>query len=608
MKRVWSCVLVLAGLAGSSFAGPNWPAFRGPAGDGHSDAAALPLRWAEGKNVVWKTPIPGRGASTPIIWGDQIFLITAVKTDREIEQPPEPEPTPEQPMNPFKIQRPKNFYQFVVMAVDRRTGATRWQHLAKEEVPHEGHHNDASFASSSPMTDGKNLYVNFGSRGVYCYDLAGNQKWSRDLGKMLIFNYFGEGCSPVVHGGRVFVQQDSEDVSYLTALDAKTGKRLWHFQAVKHDLWDWDLPAAPTLVTVKRNGRMVDAVAQITKTGYVYVFERSTGKPLFPIAYRRVPASTMDGERAATTQPYPVAPRPFVRQTLTEAMLTRRTPAAHDSAVKFFRAYRTRGMYEPPNTRGTIIFPGVDGGGEWGGAAFDPATGLFIVSARDAYGIWFTKEEHGAYGWAGADYGVGGRGYIRALDYRTGKLRWQHPIGGGSGAGVLTTTTGVTFTGDGSGNALGLRTSDGATLWHAAIGGVNNSPVMIELDGRRLLANHGAAVGIGMGQVNRLDSCKLAVERANSLGVSVDSDVDGAGGAAAVQAEPGASGAPERARGAVAASDAFFPFADGLQILIDAGVRAVVQPGGSVRDEEVIAAANAAGITMYFTGARHFFH
>ena len=119
-----------------------------------------------------------------------------------------------------------------------------------------------------------------------------------------------------------------------------------------------------------------------------------------------------------------------------------------------------------------------------------------------------------------------------------------------------------------------------------------------------LIAADGAAVGIGMGQVNRLDSCRLAVERANTLGVKVESDVDGAGGASNADA----SGAPERARGAVAASDAFFPFADGLQILIDAGVRAVVQPGGSVRDEEVIAAANAAGVTMYFTGARHFFH
>ncbi|GAA1856422.1 bifunctional phosphoribosylaminoimidazolecarboxamide formyltransferase/IMP cyclohydrolase [Paeniglutamicibacter psychrophenolicus] len=119
-----------------------------------------------------------------------------------------------------------------------------------------------------------------------------------------------------------------------------------------------------------------------------------------------------------------------------------------------------------------------------------------------------------------------------------------------------------------------------------------------------LLANNGAAVGIGMGQVNRVDSCKLAVERANTLGVVIESKVDAAGGASGT----GDAVSEQRARGAVAASDAFFPFADGLQILLDAGVRAVVQPGGSVRDEEVIAAANAAGITMYFTGARHFFH
>ncbi|WP_341360361.1 bifunctional phosphoribosylaminoimidazolecarboxamide formyltransferase/IMP cyclohydrolase [Georgenia sp. M64] len=119
-----------------------------------------------------------------------------------------------------------------------------------------------------------------------------------------------------------------------------------------------------------------------------------------------------------------------------------------------------------------------------------------------------------------------------------------------------------------------------------------------------LLARDGASVGVGMGQVNRVDSCRLAVERANTLGVGVSSDVDGAGGAA----NASAAGAPERARGAVAASDAFFPFADGLQVLLDAGVRAVVHPGGSVRDAEVVEAARAAGVTMYLTGTRHFAH
>jgi quinoprotein glucose dehydrogenase len=169
----------------------------------------------------------------------------------------------------------------------------------------------------------------------------------------------------------------------LLALDAKTGKRIWHFQAIKHDLWDWDFPAAPTLVTLTRDGRPVDAVAQITKTGYVYVFERQTGKSLFPIAWRKTFPSQITGEVVADSQPFPVAPPPFIRQNLTESILTTRTPAARDSALKFFRAYATRGMYDPPNTQGTIIFPGVDGGGEWGGPAFDPATGMLYVNANE---------------------------------------------------------------------------------------------------------------------------------------------------------------------------------------------------------------------------------
>src|SRR5690349_8502062 len=154
----------------------------------------------------------------------------------------------------------------------------------------------------------------------------------------------------------------------LLALDANTGRRVWHFQAVRHDLWDWDFPAAPTLVTVTRQGQRVDAVAQITKTGYTYLFERATGTPLFPIEYRNVPASTLDGEQSATTQPYPTKPPPFTRQHLTEDMLTRRTPEAHAAVLKVFRESKS-GMYDPPALQGNIYFPGVDGGGEWGGPA-----------------------------------------------------------------------------------------------------------------------------------------------------------------------------------------------------------------------------------------------
>ncbi len=175
----------------------------------------------------------------------------------------------------------------------------------------------------------------------------------------------------------------------VLALDARTGRRIWHFQTVKHDLWDMDLPAPPALVTVRRNGRPVDAVAQITKTGYVYLFERRTGKPLFPIEYRKVPASALDGEQASETQPRPVKPPPFTRQTLTEDMLTNRTPAAHAAALATFRTYAAGGMFQPPSEAGVIVFPGYDGGGEWGGPAFDPATGLLYVNANEM--AWLLK-------------------------------------------------------------------------------------------------------------------------------------------------------------------------------------------------------------------------
>lgn len=169
----------------------------------------------------------------------------------------------------------------------------------------------------------------------------------------------------------------------ILALDARTGKRIWHFQDVHHDVWDYDFPAAPSLVTVTRHGRKVAALAQITKTGYVYVFDRKTGEPLFPIASRKVPPSPVDGEQLSETQPYPVKPPPFVRQILTEDMLTNRTPEAHAAVLEHFRKLNSKGIFYPPTTQGTVIFPGFDGGGEWGGAAFDPATSLLYVNANE---------------------------------------------------------------------------------------------------------------------------------------------------------------------------------------------------------------------------------
>jgi quinoprotein glucose dehydrogenase len=255
-----------------------------------------------------------------------------------------------------------------IRAYDVKTGALRWSF---HTIPHPGEFGYDTWSPESYKING------------------GTNAWAGvtvDPKRAMVFAATGSASFDFYGANRV---GDNLFANTVLALDARTGKRIWHFQGVKHDLWDWDFPAAPVLVTVTRNGRKIDAVAQITKTGYVYVFERETGKPLFPIEYRKVPPSTLDGEHTAETQPYPVSPPPFTRQTLTEDMLTTRTPEAHAAVLKTFREYKTSGMYEPPNLQGTIIFPGVDGGGEWGGPAFDPETALLYVNSNEM--PWFHK-------------------------------------------------------------------------------------------------------------------------------------------------------------------------------------------------------------------------
>jgi quinoprotein glucose dehydrogenase len=170
----------------------------------------------------------------------------------------------------------------------------------------------------------------------------------------------------------------------LIALNAETGERIWHFQGVKHDLWDRDFPSAPTLVTVNRDGKEVDAVAQTTKQGFVYVFDRVSGKPLFPIEYRKYPPTTVPGEVAASEQPLPTRPAPFARQFLSEDMLTTRTPEAHQWALDNFRKLRSEGQFVPFSVgKDTVIFPGFDGGAEWGGSAVDTQTAILYVNANE---------------------------------------------------------------------------------------------------------------------------------------------------------------------------------------------------------------------------------
>ena len=170
----------------------------------------------------------------------------------------------------------------------------------------------------------------------------------------------------------------------LIALDARTGKRLWHFQAVHHDLWDRDFPSPPILLTVQRNGHAIDAVAQPSKQGFIYLFNRLTGEPLFPIENHSYPASNVPGEVAAKQQPLPTIPAPYARQRLTEDLLTRRTPEVHRWALENFKTFRSEGQFVPLSIgTETVIFPGFDGGAEWGGSAVDPRTSTIFINSND---------------------------------------------------------------------------------------------------------------------------------------------------------------------------------------------------------------------------------
>ncbi len=229
--------------------------------------------------------------------------------------------------------------------------------------------------------------------GEYGYDTWPKDAWKRtgaannwagmtlDEARGIVYVPTGSAAFDFYGGDRL---GDNLFANCLIALDAATGTRIWHFQGVRHDIWDRDFPSPPALLTVQRDGRKIDAVAQTSKQGYVFLFDRANGRPLFPIEYKRYPASNVPGEVAASAQPLPAKPAPFSRQLLTEEMLTNRTPAAHEWALERFRQMRSEGQFVPLGTdRETIVFPGFDGGAEWGGPAVDPETGIIYVNAND---------------------------------------------------------------------------------------------------------------------------------------------------------------------------------------------------------------------------------
>jgi alcohol dehydrogenase (cytochrome c) len=242
----------------------------------------------------------------------------------------------------------------------------------------------------------------------------------------------------------------------IVALDPSTGTLKWAFQASPHDTHDWDASETPVLVDGDFHGKPHKMLMQTSRNGYFFVLDRLTGENMLTTTFGPVNWSLGVDKQG---RPIP-------------------NPA------------------KEPAKDGRLIAPDEGGMTNYRSPSFDPKTGLFIVDAHPSYGIYFTKAEDGEFGWAGADYGVWGKAVLEAIDYQTGKIKWSHELGpNGSGAGVLTTGSGVTFTGDSLGNVLALRTEDGKTLWHAGQGaGMQSSPISFELDGRQYVVTSAGGI------------------------------------------------------------------------------------------------------------------
>ncbi len=250
-----------------------WPYWRGPAANGMATGDA-PLHWSDTQNISWKIDIPGLGNSSPVVWGDQIFLTTAIPTGAAAA--PASGSGTLAPQNPHTTSGPIAEHKFDVLCVDRKTGKILWQRTAKTAIPHEGAHQTyGSFASNSPVTDGRNVYAFFGSRGIYCYDMRGNLVWQKDFGIQLRMKMgFGEGMAPVLSGDKLLLVFDHEGDSFMVALDKTSGKEIWRVSRDEKTNW-----AAPLVVEFAGRKQVV-----VSATKKVRSYDLETGKLIWECA------------------------------------------------------------------------------------------------------------------------------------------------------------------------------------------------------------------------------------------------------------------------------------------------------------------------------------
>jgi quinoprotein glucose dehydrogenase len=314
----------------------------------------------------------------------------------------------------------------------------------------------------------------------------------------------------------------------LVCLDAATGKRKWHFQTVHHGLWDYDLPGPPVLATIRVNGKKIDAVVQLTKTGFAFVFDSVTGKPVWPIEERKVPASDVPGEHAWPTQPFPSKPPPFSEQGVTLADAFDLTPELKAEAQAMLKKLRIGPLFTPPSLEGTAMRPSIIGGANWGGGALDPETGMLYVKSSDAPSVGKVKQASPE---VGADYVMtdgsavfhGGvpltkppYAHLTAIDLNKGEIAWRVPFGddarlranpalagvklpdrlGATGPmGAMVTKAGLIFVGGGDTTFYAFKASTGEELWNYAMGRrTTANPMTYQIDGKQFVV---IASGVG---------------------------------------------------------------------------------------------------------------